>query len=198
MACHAIATKSYEKVAIDEYENIPPNDRKLFDLKIEGVSYNLLGDTYKIDLGINRLEYDTDNHTDFYNKGQIADLGDLSTYYGYNNFNGEGYTITEGKTYPDVLGTMKDVSKLKPIELLKSGYLFVHLKNLPSEVNDVKIPINLLSEGRKQPGLYVGVGGNPNFLLEKNGKFDYAVVNGFLIDLKKDAAIIPNATIYKE
>lgn len=197
MACHAIATKSFENVSLDAYNEIPPNDRMLVDLKLVGLNYDLLGETYKIDLGIHHIEKDTDNHTDFYNTGRIVDVGDLSTYYGYETLDAEGYTITQGKTYPDVLGTVKDVSKLKPIELLKSGYLYVHLKNLPADPNGVKIPLNILAEGRKQPGFYVGVGGNANFLLKKNGKFDYAVVNGFLIDLNQDTASIPNAMIYK-
>ena len=197
MACHAIATKSYESVSIEDYEQIPPNDRKLYDLKLVGLNYKLLGETYKIDLGIHHLEIDNDSHSDFYNKGQIVDMGDLSTFYGYETLDADGYTIVEGKTYPDVLGTLKDVSKLKPVELLKSGYLYVKLKNLPDGIDDVKLPINILSEGRRQPGLYVGIGGNPNFLLEKEGKFHFAVVNGFLIDLSQNTADIPNAMIYK-
>jgi hypothetical protein len=97
-ALYSIATKSYEKIDLADYEKIPQNDRKLFDLKIEDVQYELLGNTFTLDIGVNYLEVDNASHSNFYTKGQIMDLGDLSTYYGYKTFPANGYKIVPGKS----------------------------------------------------------------------------------------------------
>jgi hypothetical protein len=47
------------------------------------------------------------------------------------------------------------------------------------------------------PELLLQPGVNPTFFLEKDGVLEYAVVNGFLIDLKAEKPTIPNAMIYR-
>ena len=82
-AIFSIADQSYKKAPLSEYEAIPRNDRKLFDVKLENMSYNLLGNTYTLDVGINHYEYDLPGNEDFYYRSGVVDQGDLSTYYGY-------------------------------------------------------------------------------------------------------------------
>ena len=82
-AIYTIAKKTYENIAIEEYEKIPENDRKLFDLKIVGATYKLKGNNYIIDLGMNQIEVDYPDHKSFWYSSRILDQGDLSTYYGY-------------------------------------------------------------------------------------------------------------------
>ena len=96
-ALYTIAKDSYQDIPIEDYEKIPQNDRKLFDLKIENITYELLGRDYILDLGIYRQEVDDENHDSFYIKSSIIDQGDLSTYYGYETFDASGYRIVPSK-----------------------------------------------------------------------------------------------------
>ena len=96
-ALYSIAAKSYEKIDLAAYEKIPQNDRKLFDLKIEDVQYELLGNTYTLDIGVHYLEVDNASYSEYFTKAQIMDLGDLSTYYGYETMRAKGYKIIPGK-----------------------------------------------------------------------------------------------------
>lgn len=195
-AIYTIAEGSYEDINIEDYNKIPENDRKLFDLKIKNLTYNLNGKDYTIDLGINHLEVGINKNTDFYNVGRIVDQGDLSTYYGYETFDATGYKIVEGTLYPSMVPSIASYDRLNELSMLKKGYLYVKMAKLP-DANYTTKPIMVLKVTKATPKLRVRVGANANFLLEKNGKIDYAVVNGFLINLNSDNPKFKNGLIYK-
>ena len=184
-AIQTIAQGNYKDVSLDEYWAIPENDRKLFDLKLENLSYQLMGKTYKMDLGIHRMEIDNELHSDFWYKSQISDQGDLSTYYGYETFDAEGYSVIKGKIYVNVLDSMDQMNEASALNLLDDGYTYVRVNDIPSDMVNSPFPVHIISENYELPEFRLGVGKNPTFLLEKEGEIRYAVVNGFLIDLSK-------------
>ncbi|MFH4965922.1 M14 metallopeptidase family protein [Gaetbulibacter sp. M235] len=196
-AIYSIAKENYKSITIDDYEKIPENDRKLFDLKIIGATYNLLNHDYKIDLGINLLEMDNDTHSSYYNIAKVMDQGDLSTYYGYNTFDASGYKIVEGKVYPKTFKSVDDISNIDVFELLKSGYTYLQIDELPKNKKDTSIPINLIKTGYKVPKLVLMPGANSTFLLQKGNTIEFAVINGFPINLKTKESHFKNALIYK-
>src|SRR5690606_11913013 len=70
-----IAQGSYEKHLTHEYEQIPLNDSKLFDLLVRNVRIQYNDSlSYVADLGINRDETTVD--TSFILRSRIADLGE--------------------------------------------------------------------------------------------------------------------------
>ncbi|WP_394971989.1 M14 family zinc carboxypeptidase [uncultured Croceitalea sp.] len=181
-ALYTIANKSYESIPIEEYEKIPRNDRNLFDLKIENVTYELLGKEYILDLGINRQEIDLKGHNQFYYKSIIVDQGDLSTYYGYETFNGTGYKIVPPKM---MNANMQNTNFSNTVELLKSAIAYLKIP-LPQEGFAIKKPFHLVDSNFKLPSEFrVLTGVNPTFFLEKEGVLTHAIINGFLIDLNK-------------
>jgi hypothetical protein len=196
-AIYTIANGSYKNISIEDYEKIPHNDRKLFDLKIEGVTYNLLGKEYLLDIGINRYEIDNEDFSSFYNVGRIIDQGDLSTFFGYETLNATGYTIEQGKVYPEVLNSINNLSEIGVYQLLKEGYTYLKLENLPENKNYVTAPIHLVKKEFEGNKLKINVGVNPTFLLKKDGKIKYAIINGFLIYLDGTESTFKNALIYK-
>jgi hypothetical protein len=196
-AIYTIAQKSYESIGIEEYEKIPENDRKLFDLKLTGVNYNLKGNTYTIDLGINQIEVDYPNHNSFWYSSRILDQGDLSTYYGYETLEASGYTIKQAKAYPKTFNTIDEVKALKFKDILKQGYGFVRMVKIPASTINSPFPVHLVGPTYKVPELNLEPGINPTFFLEKAGVVEYAVINGFLINLGENTISIPNAMTYK-
>lgn len=184
-AIYTIANGSYADMSLEDYEKIPENDRKLFDLKIENATYPLLGNDYVLDIGINQLEVDKEGNTDFWYSSRILDLGDLSTYYGYVTLNASGYTLKTGKVYPEIFGNLQQLKSLNTSEALKNGYTYVRVKDISLEQLESPYPIHIIGEKYDVPELNLEVGVNPTFILEKDGKIVYAVVNGFLIELDK-------------
>ena len=196
-AIYTIANGSYNDISIEDYEKIPQNDRKLFDLKIKGVTYKLLGKEYILDLGINRSEINNEDFSDFYNVGRVADQGDLSTFFGYETLDADNYSVEEGKIYPEVFSSVKDIELLDIYKLLKQGYTYLKIENLPENSKFINKPIHLVNSAFKAPELKIKVGINATFLLKKDNEIKYAVINGFLINLSGTETNFRNALIYK-
>jgi hypothetical protein len=198
-AIYTIAKGNYVDIPISDYEKIPENDRKLFDLKITNATYELLGRPYVLDIGINRLEVDIEDSTEFWYSSRIIDQGDLSTYYGYETFDASGYTIKPGKVYTErfkSLQQMNDQGK-DPMVLLKSGYTYVRIANIPKEQLSSPLPVHMISNTYEVPEFNIEVGLNPTFLFEKNGVVKYAVINGFFIDVESGKGVFENAMVYR-
>ncbi|UBZ07521.1 M14 family metallopeptidase [Salegentibacter mishustinae] len=187
-AIFSIADEDYKNAEISKYEEIPNNDRKLFDLKLTGLTYELLGEDYILDLGINQYEVQNEDLDYFYNSS-ISDQGDLSTYYGYEEFNASGYKFEQGKIYPETFENLERFQQENISEILKEGYSYVVLKELPED-DFTKLPINLVTEDFEIPDIL-----QPNFFLKKDGNLEYAVINGFFIDLSEEKFDVENALI---
>ncbi|XLS30241.1 M14 metallopeptidase family protein [Flavobacteriaceae bacterium M23B6Z8] len=193
-AIKRISDGSYKNINRKKYTEIPNNDRKLFDLKITGLTYKLEGSNYILDLGIHRLEKNKNQAKDFYYVGSVSDQGDLSTYYGYEEVDLSGFNYVPARVYPEVLQNFNEVMQLDFEELLKSGYAYVQVEVLPESFPDVKFPLHLVQKGYSPPQKQVP-GINATFFVEKAGVLTHAVVNGFLIDLSSWDGSFDNALI---
>ncbi len=201
-AIHSISTGKYKNTSIKEYENIPKNDRKLFDLKITNLTFPHLGHDYTVDLGIMRNERENQKHTDFYYQGQIRDIGDLSTYYGYKTLDAKNLKFKLGETYPKIISDFEEFKKLDFKKLLQQGYTTVSIDSLPEEIKFIQYPVNIIDsrniaipKNNTIPKSPVLLYNNPNFLLTKNNVVIYAVINGFIYDLVKDDNGIKNGIV---
>jgi len=201
-AIHTISTGSYKKTSIDEYEKVPKNDRKLFDLKITNLTFPYLGKNYTVDIGIQNHERENKKHTEFYNIGRITDLGDLSTYYGYETLDAKNLKFKVGETYPKIISNFEDFEKLDIKKLLEQGYTSVSIDSLPSEIKFVNYPINIIDVRKIKilrnntiPKTPIYLGKNPTFLLTQNNKVAYAIINGFVYNLVENNNRVKNGVV---
>jgi len=81
-ALDAIATQSYKSVPIEVYESIPFNgSNSFFDLLVREVEIDFKGEFYTVDIGFRNDELSYNGNRDYYTRGQIADIGDLSIFH---------------------------------------------------------------------------------------------------------------------
>ncbi|MEM1257167.1 MAG: M14 family zinc carboxypeptidase [Bacteroidota bacterium] len=199
-ALYGIATGKYKDISLDRYGQIPRNDRKLFDFKIENVTYEINGTDYVVDLGIQRQEIDDASHTDFHFKSVVVDQGDLSTYYGYETFDATGYKIVPPKATEQAIPGMSNVDRLLDYERwVRAGFGYLRTQSIPMDVDHLPAKIHLVPKTFTLPNFQLKVGKNPTFFLEKEGKLTYAVINGFLLDLSRpfQDQKFGNALIYR-
>ena len=71
-----------------------------------------------------------------------------------------------------------------------SVYLYFRISESLDKMLYTPGPFHLISEDYEMPEFRLEVGVNPTFLLEKDGNIQYAVVNGFFIDLNQGAKSI--------
>jgi len=185
----SIAEESYEKEDIKKYDEIPLVKQDYFDLLIRNAKIRRNDKLFSVDIGIDREEVNIiDGKNDkYWIKSNIRDLGDLSVYGGYEEFDAEGYEIEPGKVYPQVLNSIRSLKKLNFdtfVDLLKMGYTTLRLKKMPYGANYSQLPINLvgldvnINNCVKQDNL-------ANFILKKEGIVKAVIVNGYFYSIQE-------------
>ncbi|HKK79731.1 MAG TPA: M14 family zinc carboxypeptidase [Phaeodactylibacter sp.] len=182
-ALEAIASGAYEEAPQTAYETIPYNaSADYHDLILREVEREYEGKAYITDIAFRLNEVSFNDNKSFYLRAHISDIGDLSTQYGYDEFDGEGYRLVSGRTYEQVLADYEALQQLDLSHLLRQGYTTFQLKQRPSRSLYYTKPVEVVSPGT-HPANKVRLFGNPSLLLEKNGTYQYAVINGQLYEL---------------
>lgn len=177
-----IAQGSYEKHLTHEYDQIPINDPKLFDLLIRGVRIKHNDSlSFVADLGINRDEITQD--TTFTLRGRIADVGDLKENYGYDELAEGELDYVPGKVYPRSFTSVAQIDAARAMDLLREGYCAVRVNHIPAGSEQHGLPLVIFNQRTPQLDL-PAMGREAHFFLAKDGKLLYAVVNGQLVPLQ--------------
>ena len=93
-ALHAIASDTYQHEDISEYDSIPVNSKAIFDLIIRNVNLQK-GDTcVNVDVAINREESPIKDSDGFKESSCIEEIGDMSIFFGTNEIDASGLTIS--------------------------------------------------------------------------------------------------------
>ena len=187
-ALESIATNSFLQSSIEEYERIPFNESNDFhDLIIRQVQIPLNDNWYMVDLGIRRSEVPFNDHRNFYYSSRIQDIGDLSTFTGYEELDAaNNYRAYFGRSYPDIVPDMAALKELDIISLLQRGYTNIQMQQPPPVEKADQLPLRITAVGESIEDS-IEIGDNPSLLLvNRNGKVDYVVINGFLFNLQED------------
>lgn len=180
---HTIATKKYRRYKRKRYQDIPENERYLYDVIVRRVRREKNGQPYLVDVAINYTEIDYDDHRAFFNLGVIRDIGDMSTYHGYKEFDAEEMLAVPGKIYPEVQADMAAVLALDAKTLMRQGYTTVEVKNLKGYepfMQDLTLDVTGNAAARDHNLL---LGNRANFILYRDEVPRYAIVNGVLYAL---------------
>jgi len=171
-ALEAIRKGLHKAIAVEQYSQIPSNDRNLFDLKIEKVQKKVNGSYYTVDLG-----YYIEKSDNVSNKDQVVyqvtleDQGDLSTYAGYKSLNAEGLKILFPKVYN---GRIKNSAH----EKLLLGDGFLYFTKAPSKRYAPSIMFQYNDGVEREWSLE-----NTYFLINQFNQTKYLFLKGQIIDL---------------
>jgi len=183
-AIYSIANKTYTTSSLADYEAIPGNARYMFDLIIRNALMEKNGKKYLVDVGVNHTEIDVDDHSKFYELGQISELGDMSVFHAYQEFDAQKMLISPGKVYSQTLKKASDLQKLNTNQLLSQGITTICVEEQLSREITQKFPLHIINSTRKSADKF-GMGAPAHFVLQKNGIVQFAVINGFIYDIQK-------------
>ncbi len=200
-ALNSITDKNYNNYDNSIYNSIPFNDEAIFDVLIKNVlikNEQTNGKNYyeyKVDLGINFSEININNSTQYYSRSYIEDIGDLSTYAGYFEYDLEGYTAELGKTYPKNFYSKNELDNLDFSKLYSEGYtnILYKGKHLDQYTN---LPINIIQNEKNFNNNKITLNKQANLVLKKNNKVEFIFINGFFYDVKNKIGNIKNGIIF--
>ena len=176
-ALTAIADGSYKQEAIAQYQAIPENGRSLFDVLIRNATVLREGRPVTVDVGINHEEVNDLINRSFHYKSKIEDIGDLSTFYGLEELDATGLTLTPARIYADTLDSVADLDKLDLPALRQKGTVVFRVRQVATGYFP-KQAVHLLHTG-ELPGQPLQIEQIPTFLLMKGNRVKYHFINGF-------------------
>jgi len=189
-----IAEEKYSASGQKIYNKIPDNKETLLDLIIRNVK---LRDKYIVDIGIKRTQVYLPKEKRLIYEGKIEAVGDLSTYFGFEEYDLYGYSALAGN-YEQLEIAEEDEFKIDHFEFFRKGITTIILdKKIDSEkISPFSFNINYDKENINHE---IFPGNFANFYMRNNeNEIDFIVVNGFLINLAKNDFDIPNAIISLE
>ena len=175
-----IAVDGVKDYEVDQYWAIPENDRKLNDLIIRGVQFPSID--HPIDISINKEEVDSEDGKSFYLEGHIEDLGDLSTFFGYEEFDANGLTYEAAKIYDYSLVSGPIMEGINPKEYLKKGIGVLEMDKIDPKLKLKSIPF-LIVDKNENLDFSLKPGNKCAFFLKDEVGIKFAVINGNVIPL---------------
>ncbi len=190
-----IADDTYTDETNDTYDNIPFNERYIFDVLLRNITLKQRGKEIKIDVAVNFFEFTSDDGESIFNRSSIQDIGDLSIFFGFQELDLSGYEIQSGKIYSEEKFKLSDISELEFYDYYKDGYTMLTTGD-SIDIRFTEVPINITGSSY-DPVNFLRIGGPADFVLSKNGRIEYVVVNGFIQKVKKGREFKGNGLIYK-
>jgi len=169
-----IANGDVESYSTDQYWAIPENDRKLNDLIIRNVRHPNLDKT--IDISINKEEIDILDKGSYYTESRIEDIGDLSTFYGFEEKNVDNLSYKPCKIYKKLL-TLQEALLLDYMALLQEGIGIVQVTDWVPDKQFDHIPI-LILDAKEAMDFSLAPGNRCAFFLEDEERIKFAVIDG--------------------
>jgi len=195
-ALSSIASGGYANTDLSVYESIPQNEKFMMDLILRNLIVKRDEIEYLIDVGINFDEVNVNGAKEFYLKAAIEDVGDLSVFAGYEEFDLSGYTVEPGKTKPVAYHSLNELEKINLAQLYNEGYTNVILDNDNFQSEYSHLPLNITLDEKAIPESKIKPEESPNFIIKKKNEVKFVVVNGFLIDIEKVESWDGNSIIY--
>jgi hypothetical protein len=192
----SMAQQKYIAANIDKYWEIPENRRYLFDVLFRNLTIEFNNNNYVIDIGVNHIEKATSTYRDEYYEGVISDIGDLSTFFGYEELDCSGMIIRPGKIKDVVIENINDLNESDLNKLYQDGITSVKVKNISKDSDWTNYAINLIEENSDYLSS-IEINGPADFVIVQNNSTRYVVINGYYIDLKSGKSTFINGTIFR-
>ena len=174
-ALGAIANDSYSGETLESYYAIPDNDRNLFDLLIRNGKVQQDGKGFVRDIGILYREQD-EKTGGYFLRSEVGDMGDLSTYAGYQELDATGLTITKGELYPHIFEDISLIDERRAEAWLRQGYTTVRMKVLPKGEDKYRYPLRLVPASTNVVP-EISLGAESYLILKNDGEIKYAIAN---------------------
>jgi Zinc carboxypeptidase len=193
----SIAEGNYKKLKQAVYDEIPFNGEFIFNTLLRNLEVVRGSKAYKVDIGINHEEINVHGSGNFYYRGTIEDIGDLSTFYGNNDFDFTGYTVEPGKIYNKEFNSLEEIEKFDFKSVYKTGCTDVILNTGSFNEAYTNLPVNIWIKKFPTNNRKIVLGDVPNLIIRKKDVVKYVVINGFVHEVNSSEKVILNGLVFQ-
>lgn len=182
---YSITNNLYEQNLIEKYFEIPENEKRFFDLLIKNVIVEKDSNEYVVDIGISYSEKFDSLRNRYIRQYSVADIGDLSTFVGFDTLDANNLKLEFGKVYDKILTKYSQLKKLNPENLLRKGYTIIIYQGSFLEIKENSLldwMINSTQYPLREPQKLIGH--SANFLLrDRDNRLKLIIINGKVIEI---------------
>lgn len=195
-AFESITAQSYKSIDILNYERIPENQKFIMDLILRNLTFSHGDRKVKIDVGINREELTHSDGTVYF-KSLIEDVGDLSTFYGIEEYDLNGFEAFPGKIHKTIFSSFKKLQNIDSESMIRKGVTDVCVSIKQDLKEFTTVPYNLRRHFSNEILLTntIKPGEHADLFITRNGKVSYTIVNGFLYNIFTQSGNIVNGIV---
>jgi hypothetical protein len=177
-----IANHSYEKANIQQYYALPEGTENLYDLIIREVTIEKNNKNYTVDIGI-RCKFMTEKYiSGIFPEYYIDFIGDLNHDFAYTEFSAKGLQIVPGKTLPNVIRNMRQLSELDVKKLITFGYTTIRTLFKPDNKIRISYPLHIRYFQTRTDNA-IQLQKPANFLLLRDKRPEFVYINGRLLEI---------------
>lgn len=194
-AFYRISRGGVELYSTELYDSLPFNDTRLFDVIFRNCTYLADGQRFTVDVAINRNEsVQPDGKLAGYS--EVEEIGDLSVFYGSEEYDLTGYEIMTGSV-PERQYSLSELTPEVVADLHRKGFHTVRTKAGKIGGNFSKFEVNLLLNSEREHPDRLLLNRNASFVIRRDSKPIYLVINGYLLYPLTGAGFVRNGTIIK-
>jgi hypothetical protein len=188
----SIASNCYLKNNPQDYYQIPENETLLFDLLLRDLIFKKNSNSYKLDIGINREKKWDQSKNRFYYKSKIAAVGDLSTFYGIEEYDFHEHVLEPIKLSELRYNSFNEIVSFN--DLLNKGIGIIRVNNFVPNSDFTELPINILPSYKSYEPT-IAIDDLANLLIIKDDQIKNIVINGFMISRDSETNSILNGIV---
>lgn len=175
----SIASQVYKDEPLDGYYNLRDNQRRYFDLIIRNAVIRHGETEIRADIAINKNERLDSHRRRLVHTAVIEDLGDLTGFCGYEEYDARGYIVSPGKVYiPE-----ESYDSLPPVaELLRKGYTDIYLNHEPDSFKEKWKPLNVCNSVSAYSESKLKIKEPANLYFSDGQSTRMLIINGQIVD----------------
>lgn len=181
-----ISAGKYESVAMDEYLSIPMNRfNNVFSYVLRNGSVVHENNSYVLDLAFRVQEVMNDEHVLERSVSRISDVGDVSTFGSYEEFDADGFTIKNMMEFPEIFPNVEAVMAQDWKRLLRQGYGYFRVYGLDRNAvlrESAGMPFRVLLENQRAPA-FPAIGEDVALFIEHEDGRQYVFANGKMMNI---------------
>lgn len=192
-----IAENQVSSYPIALYNDIPFNERNLYDLVLRNARFQRRGKWFTADIAINLYDEPLPGGKKLCTRSQIEEIGGITGRSGLQEIECAGIEIVPPRCHHKSLRTLKEIQGLNCRQLVQKGISLLPYATDLILPDDFVPALSLVPEEKGFPTDFLKTGQSAEFILQKDNSPVAIIRNGFYVRVSPDAELRGNGIVIR-